>query len=81
MWRLKLEVEWNKITNYLIECLLLIALSGIYRHSCFLGPDVIFVTHNPAFGGRGPGFTRRATNAKANPHSVYDRTKGFPGEG
>ena len=53
LWKLKLEVEWNRLCDLLIVCLLLVALTGIYEKSFFLGrPDTIFETHNPAFGGR-----------------------------
>ena len=79
-WKLKLEVEWNGLINFLIACLILVALTGTYENSLFIGRNVVtFETCNPAFGGRGPGFLRPTSGTWSQ--LAFDSTCGFPGEG
>ena len=74
-------MEWSRLCNFIVKCLLLIALAGTYKRSCYLGPDAIFVFCNPAFGGRGPGLQRRAHRKNTRLQLEFDSTRGFPGEG
>ena len=70
---------WNGLLDIYTGCLVLLAHYGTYANSQFLGQsDAIFEQHNPAFGGRGPGFQRRRTGGNDR---KFDSTRGFPGEG
>ena len=70
---------WNGLLDIYTGCLVLLAHYGTYANSQFLGQsDAIFEQHNPAFGGRGPGFQRRRTEGNDR---KFDSTRGFPGEG
>ena len=77
-WRLKLEIAWNRHANFIVVCLIQLAILGTCGKSYFLGRETIFETCNPAFGGRGPGFHRRLKGSKSSPQFSFDPACGFP---
>ena len=83
LWKLRIEVVWNRMCLYTILFLIVLAINGTHVNSYFVrrSNTILGQIHDPAFGGRGPGILMFAKRARTHPQHDFDSTCGFPGEG